>query len=190
MRVALNEPQLKGGYMRSLLAALILALSLYVPWALKGERFDQETLQTVLTLAGLERANLPITLATVAPASASEGIEAWISYGADGNAERIFVYTASDMFRCARWPFGLRQCRIRLASALVHEAWHFENGRNERDAYEAQIAFLMRNGAATEHIKAVRLAQNRVLAKERRATAEAWQRFNSCDGGQQSSLPK
>jgi hypothetical protein len=73
------------------------------------------------------------------------------------------------MFRCARWPLGMRQCRIRLASALVHEAWHFEHGRNEKEAYETQIAFLMRNGAATEHVKAVRLAQNRVLATARRA---------------------
>jgi hypothetical protein len=134
---------------------------------------------TVLILAGLDRANLPITLATVAPASASHGIEGWTSYDADGNGERIFVYTGSDMFRCARWPFRMRQCLVRLASALVHEAWHFENGRNEQSAYEVQIVFLLRNGAETEHVKAVRLAQNRVLAEERRATADAWQRFGS-----------
>ena len=155
----------KGVPMLHFLVALMLALPMLLSWASHGRRFDQETLETVLILAGLGRTNLPITLATDAPASASHGIEAWTSYGADGKAERIFVYTGSDMFRCARWPFGMRQCRVRLASALVHEAWHFENGRNEGDAYEAQIAFLMRNGAATEHVKAVRLARNRVLAK-------------------------
>jgi hypothetical protein len=65
----------------------------------------------------------------------------------------------------------MRQCLLRLASAVVHEAWHLDNGRDEGEAYEAQIAFLMKNGAATEHVKAVRLARNRVLATERGPTA-------------------
>ena len=154
------------------LALLMLTLTLHLAWASRGNTFDRETLETALILAGLDRANLPITLATVAPSSASHGIEAWTSYDAAGCGDRIFVYTGSDMFRCARWPFGMRQCRVRLASALIHEAWHFEHGRNEGDAYEAQIAFLMRNGAATEHVKAVRLARNRVLAEERRVTGD------------------
>jgi hypothetical protein len=47
-----------------------------------------------------------------------------------------------------------------------------EHGRDEGDAYEAQIVFLMRNGAATEHVKAVRLARNQVLAAERRAAPD------------------
>ena len=58
----------------------------------------------------------------------------------------------------------MRQCLLRLASVLVHEAWHSENGRDERGAYEEQIAFLLRNGAATEHVAAVRLAQKRACA--------------------------
>jgi len=94
----------------------------------------QETLETVLNLARFDRTDMPITLAAVAPAATSHGVEAWTFYGANGKAERIFVYTGSDTFRCARWPFGMHQCRVRLASALVHEAWHFENGRNEGDA--------------------------------------------------------
>ena len=157
------------------LALLMLTLTLHLPGASRGDAFDRETLETALILAGLDRANLPVTLAAVAPSSASAGIEAWTSYDADGNVVQIIVYTGSDMFRCARWPFGMRQCRVRLASVLVHEAWHLEHGRNEGDAYEAQIAFLMRNGAATEHVKAVRLARNRVLAAEQRATADARQ---------------
>lgn len=89
------------------------------------------------------------------------------------------MYTGSDMFRCASRPLRMRQCVIRLASVLVHEAWHFEHGPNEEDAYEAQIAFLLKNGAATEHVAAVRLAQSRVLAAERRATVAAERRFSS-----------
>ena len=160
-------PQWKGVSMRHLLTPLMLPFLLLVAWASRGASSDQETLERVLTLAGLDRANLPITLATAAPASASSGVEAWTSFDAHGCGERIFVYTGSDMFRCASRPLSMRQCLLRLASVVVHEAWHLENGRDEEEAYEVQIAFLLRNGAATEHVKAVRLAQQRVLAAER-----------------------
>ena len=159
--------------MPRVLAVLVLILALYLPQASRSVAFDRQTLDTALTLSGLDDANLPISLAASLPASASHAAEAWTSYDADGTGERIFLYTGSDMFRCARWPFGMRQCRIRLASVLIHEAWHFEHGQNEQDAYEAQIAFLLKNGAATEHVNAVRLAQNRVLEAERRAPVDA-----------------
>ena len=167
--------------MRHLLTALLLTVPLFLPWASDGTASDRETLEAVLKLSAPDRASLPITLATVAPASASRGVEAWTTYDAVGRGERIFVYTGSDMFRCASRRLAMRQCRIRLASVVVHEAWHFENGPNEGSAYEAQIVFLLRNGAATEHVQAVRLAQSRVLAEERRATAAARQRFESAD---------
>ncbi len=166
--------------MPHVLALLMLTLVLHFLWASRSTTFDQEALDTALTLAGLDRANLPITLATAPPASASRGIEAWTSYDANGTGERIFIYVDSDMFRCARWPIGMRQCRIRLASILVHEAWHLKYGPDEGNAYERQIAFLMKNGAATEHVKAVRLAQNRVLSEKRRST-DARQRSGSSD---------
>jgi len=156
--------------MRLLLTSLLLSLSIHAPWATHDAASDRETLQRVLILAGLDRANLPITLAAAAPVSASRGVEAWTSYD-DECGDRIFVYTGSDMFRCASRPLGMRQCLLRLASAVVHEAWHLEHGRDEEEAYEVQIAFLLRSGAATEHVKAVRLAQKRVLAAEHRATA-------------------
>jgi hypothetical protein len=146
----------------------MLPFLLQVAWASNGDPSERETLERVVVLAGLDGANLPITLATVAPASLSSGAEAWTSYDADGSGERIFVYTGSDMFRCASRPLAMRQCLLRLASAVVHEAWHFEHGGDEGEAYEVQIAFLLRNGAATEHVKAVRLAQERVLAAEKR----------------------
>jgi hypothetical protein len=157
----------------------MLRFLLHIAWASHGAASDRETLDRALILARFDRANLPITLATTTPASASSGVEAWASYDADGNAERIFVYTGSDMFLCASPPLSMRQCLLRLASAVVHEAWHFEHGPEEGEAYESQIVFLLRNGAETEHVKAVRLAQMRVLAAERRATAAASQRFRS-----------
>jgi hypothetical protein len=101
-------------------ALVLLMLTLTLPlaaWASRGHAFDRETLDAARVLAGLDRANLPITLATALPASASHGIEAWTSFDADGRGERIFIYIGSDIFRCARWPFGMRQCRVRLASS-------------------------------------------------------------------------
>jgi hypothetical protein len=156
-----------------LLITLVLALPMLLPWTPTETASDRETLQVALILAGLNHADLPITLASVTPASASPGAEAWTSYDATGIGKQIFVYTGSDIFRCASRPLRMRQCVIRLASVLVHEAWHFEHGRSEEEAYEAQIAFLLRNGAATEHVAAVRLAQNHVVSAARRASAAA-----------------
>lgn len=160
------------------LMALMLALP-HLPWTSDGNASDRETLQVALVLAGLNEADLPVTLASVTPAAVSRDAEAWTSYDPTGIGTRIFVYTGSDMFRCASRPLRMRQCVIRLASVLVHEAWHFEHGLNEEDAYEAQIAFLLRNGAATEHVAAVRLAQNRVLAAAGRTSGAAWKRPES-----------
>jgi hypothetical protein len=78
--------------MRHLLAALVLALPLYLPWTSRGDAFDRETLETALILAGLDGTNLPITLARVAPASASAvsrpGLKACSSSSKSGSCGR------------------------------------------------------------------------------------------------------
>lgn len=132
-----------------------------------SDTIDRDTLNAALVFAGLDDAGLPITLTAVLPERASRGIEAWTTYTKDGAGERIFVYSGGEMFGCARWPLSMHQCRVRLASILVHEAWHLHHGPNETGAYEAQIAFLMRNGASVEHLKAVRMARDRVIAAQR-----------------------
>jgi hypothetical protein len=60
------------------------------------------------------------------------------------------------------------QCLLRLASVIVHEAWHFRHGRQEADAYTAQIAFLLGNHASDEQIASVQMARDRVLAADRK----------------------
>ena len=55
------------------------------------------------------------------------------------------------------------QCMLKLASVLVHEAWHFRNGRDEAGAYTAQITFLMHQGSDAT-AAGVRRARDRVLA--------------------------
>jgi len=156
---------------------LALALSL-MPQRSGIERdIDQRTLDAALALANLTDSRFPVTLVSTVPPEASQGIEAWTRFGTNGSAERVFVYTGSDIFRCARWPLSMHQCLVRLASVLVHEAWHFEHGKNQAAAYDAQIAFLMANRATAEHIAAVRTARERVLALEQRAREAAIQRY-------------
>ena len=158
---------------------VIVQVSDTPPTSLSGIRKDsqRQTLEAALLLAGDEIARLPITLTSVRPDVASHNVEAWTDYRADGHGERIFVYSESEMFRCASWPLSMYQCLVRVASVLVHEAWHFQHGRNEAAAYDAQIAFLMRNRATVEHIGAVRLARKHVLAAQHAATEAATQRY-------------
>jgi hypothetical protein len=56
---------------------------------------------------------------------------------------------------------------------IVHEAWHFSNGRQEAGAYGAQLSFLVANHAPDAQIAAVQLARDRVLAVARKAAKAA-----------------
>jgi hypothetical protein len=60
------------------------------------------------------------------------------------------------------------ECLVRLASVIVHEAWHLRYGRLETDAYGAQIIFLLANHATGAQIAAVQTARDRVRAAARR----------------------
>ena len=137
---------------------------------------ERQTLEAALMLTGFAIAKLPIELVSVPPNGASPGVEGWTLYRADGQGERIFVYSGSAIFRCASQPdknTESHQCLLRLASVIVHEAWHFRHGRQETGAYSAQIQFLMANHASDAHIAAVQMARDRVLAAVRKAAKEA-----------------
>src|SRR5262245_41214326 len=127
--------------MRTMGAVLgfIVAVSSLVR-AAQHDRIDRQTLEAARLLTSLEIGRLPIDLTSVLPDSASPGIEGWTIPRTDGKGERIFVYTGSDIFRCASKGENY-QCRLRLASIIVHEAWHFKHGPSERGAYAAQTAF-------------------------------------------------
>jgi hypothetical protein len=129
---------------------------------------ETRTLSQAFDLAGPLVAALPILLARTRPAGASPGVEAWTSYGEDGRPQHIFVYTQSQAFRCAnRHPTPAWQCRLKLASIIVHEAVHFGGSRDEKKAYEAQIAFLIGNRAASEMIASVIRARDVATARQR-----------------------
>lgn len=67
-------------------------------------------------------------------------------------------------------------CLLKLASIIVHEAWHFRNGPDEAGAYNAQIEFLAQRGGSIE-IAGVRRARDRVKARTKQAGDEARRRY-------------
>ena len=129
---------------------------------------QRAVLGRAVLLAGLQFAHLPIVLTPTLPWTASRGAEAWTVYGELNQGDRIFVYTGSDLFQCAsRRPLPDLQCVLKLASILVHEAWHFRNGRDEVGAYDAQLAFLLHNGSDAI-ASGVRRARDRVVAARKK----------------------
>jgi hypothetical protein len=167
--------------MRTLAPVMVIALLPSSARAIDApDLVERKTLEAALFLAGPGLATLPIELASSTPDGASQGVEGWTLYRADGQSERILIYTRSGIFRCARWPHDdllSHECLVRLASVIVHEAWHFRHGRGEADAYGAQIIFLLANHARVAQITAVLTARDRVLAAARQP-AEARSRGN------------
>jgi hypothetical protein len=127
--------------------------------------------------------HLPLVLTSAMPRTVSPGAEAWTVYDEHGKGERIFLYTRSRTFRCASVRGGdQNRCLLKVASVIVHEAWHLRNGPDEVGAYEAQLVFLrfaeasavnQVNEAATMNIREVRRARDRVLAEKRNASTQA-----------------
>jgi hypothetical protein len=120
-----------------------------------------------------------IVLGSVPPDSASPGVEAWTVFREDGTGDRVAIYTESSVFICAsrNTPVHVNPyiCLLKLASIIVHEAWHFKNGPDESGAYEAQLLFLVTRGAGSsqEIAEGVRRARDRVKARTKQAGDEA-----------------
>ena len=150
----------------------VLVFSLAFPSSLHASGSTSQsaakTLESAILLAGPSIAGLPIVLAPVPPDGASRGVEAWTLPLQDNQAAQIVVYSGSGLFRCASDPDRLDyyQCLLKLASTIIHEAWHCRHGVNEAGAYEAQIAFLTFHGAASAQIAGARLSRDRVLAAQ------------------------
>ena len=87
-----------------------------------------KTLERAILLAGPSIAGLPIVLAPVPPDGASRGVEAWMLPPQDNKAAQIVVHSGSGLFRCASDPDRLdNQCLLKLASTIIHEAWHYRH---------------------------------------------------------------
>jgi hypothetical protein len=145
---------------------------------------ERAVLDRALRLAGTELyAHLPFVLVSALPRTVSPRAEAWTMFDEHGKGDRIFVYTRSRTFRCASVPRSDQErCLLKVASVIVHEAWHLRNGRDEVGAYEAQLiflqlkeasAFLQLNEGAAVDILEVRRARDRAIADKRNASAQA-----------------
>ena len=143
---------------------------------------ERAVLDRALRLAGPQSyAHLPFALVSELPRTASPDAEAWTVFDEHGKGDRIFVYTRSRTFQCASAPRRDQdQCLLKLASVIVHEAWHLRNGPDEAGAYEAQLGFLQTkeasavlqiNEAAAVNIREVRRARDRALADRRKASS-------------------
>ena len=148
----------------------LMVFSLAFPYSLQAgtptsQAVATRTLEGAILLAGPSVAGLPIVLAAVPPATASRGLEAWTLLTEAGNGERIVVYSASDVFRCAS-DRQAHRCLLKLASIIIHEAWHYRHGLDEAGAYDAQFAFLAMHGGSSAQITSVRLARRYVLAAQ------------------------
>jgi hypothetical protein len=157
------------------LATIIVMVSIDLSGPLQGQarvdRMKAATLADAIQLAGPAAAALPIVLAEKPYQEPAAGIEAWTFYDHDGRPRQIFVYTGSAAFRCANQINADRQCRLRLASIIVHEAWHFTRSRDDGQAYDEQLAFLMVNGASSAVIGSVRRSRTYALARQRKPPA-------------------
>jgi hypothetical protein len=168
------------------LVSLLVVGTLVVPSVVRAADStpaqELAALDRAFRLAGPQLyAHLPFVLISVLPRTVSPRAEAWTVYDEHGKGDRVFVYTRSRTFRCASAPrSGQDQCLLRLASILVHEAWHLRHGPDEAEAYEAQLAFLRLTEAAaflqlsetaSQDIREVRRARDRTLADKRNPTS-------------------
>ena len=100
-----------------------------------------------LDLLGRSAATFPpIVLLAERPPDVSHIAEAFTRSG----AQAIYVLTSSGTFRSiqrADYRCGDLDAVRKLASILVHEEVHLRNGPDEREAYQAQLATLVRLGA-------------------------------------------
>jgi len=87
----------------------------------------------------------PIELVVVPPPDAAANVDAFVRAGSGV----ISILTGSETFEAVRRS----ECRTydsvaKLASIIAHEEWHVRHGGDERGAYEAQLATLVRLGVS------------------------------------------
>jgi hypothetical protein len=116
-----------------------------------------------------ERSMPPIELIEVAPPDVSAGAEAFVRQGTG----TIYLITSSPAFReaaDARGRCGASPAVKKLASILAHEEWHVLHGRDEKRAYETQLATLVRLGVQPDSglFWSVRRSMSTVLERQKR----------------------
>ena len=151
---------------------------------------ERATLDKAIMMASLQFASRSVVLLPHLPSTVSSIAEAWTEYDANGKGLRIFVYTSSHTFRCASARRADYQCLLKLASVLIHEAWHMKNGPDEAGAYNAQLAFVEFNQASPLLINEIRQSRDGVLARQRKAIKTIGMRTTSTDSNGVAHTPR
>jgi hypothetical protein len=103
-------------------------------------------LMCALELLGRFGATLPpIELVLATPSGVAANVEAFVRAGSGV----ISLLTSSDVFAAA----ARNGCQdagavAKIASIIAHEEWHVLHGADERGAYDAQLATLVRLGVS------------------------------------------
>jgi hypothetical protein len=113
-------------------------------------------------------------------ARAPRGVSANADGFADHGARVIYLVASAPAFRLAESAQKIypgqcaeRQALKMVASVIAHEAWHVQNGRDEKGAYEAQLGALNRMGMGPGS------ALNRTVTRAMRSVLEAQRRKHS-----------
>ncbi len=132
------------------LAAFLLVAAL----SLSGMMTDA---MTILRQVNPDLADVEIVELQKLPPQVHSNAEAFhISDG--GNT--IYINTKSEVYQAAHR--GDRAAIVKLASIIAHEAWHVQNGSDEKGAYQAQLTVLRQLRAPNNLVDGVRRAMKTV----------------------------
>jgi hypothetical protein len=115
------------------------------PAALEAAMAPAAVLLCAIELLGPSGRTLPrIELVPEPPANVSPDAEGFVRH----SEPVIYIVTSAPAFRGADCfePDSL----VKLASVIVHEAWHVRHGADEKGAYEAQLYAILQLGLPPE----------------------------------------
>jgi hypothetical protein len=106
-------------------------------------------LACALDMLGRRTLTVPaVEFVDAVPPDVSPRAEAFTRHGSD----IIYLVTSTDVFRRAQSTIircSDYESTRKLASIIVHEAWHIQYGPDEQGAYEAQLITLITLGAGS-----------------------------------------
>ena len=109
----------------------------------------------------------PIAFVDVPPAHVSPQVQGFVRAG----EARIYLVTSSEFFRRAQrstYRCGDLDAHRMVASVIAHEEWHVMHGRDEVEAYNAQLMTLQVMGAGPGNPAYIAVWRSRRAAIARR----------------------
>ena len=130
----------------------------------------------------------PIELVDVPPPYASPQADAYVRVG----EARIYLVTSSDVFRRAqasKYRCGDLDAHRLLASVIIHEEWHVKHGRDEVEAYNAQLITMQLLGARPGNPAYTMVWRSARAALARRKAADRMAQLVAKEAGANGTAP-